>query len=76
MAYQVAKSIGAMAVAVGGKVDLIVLTGGIMRSERLQKWISERVSFLAPVVVKLQALAGGALRVMRHEEEARIYCKN
>lgn len=80
MAYQVAKSIGSMAVAVAGKVDLIVLTGGMMHSRSLSGWITERVRFLAPVVVKagemeMSALASGALRAMMGNEEAKHFRK-
>ena len=78
MAYQIAKEIGAMATVVSGKVDAIVLTGGLAHSKRLVEWIIERVSFIADVLVypgedELQSLAEGALRVLRGEEEAKIY---
>jgi butyrate kinase len=78
MAYQVSKEIGAMAAVLSGAVDSIVLTGGMAQSERLVKAITERVSFIAPVVVvpgegELEALAQGALRVLRGEEPARDY---
>ena len=78
MAYQIAKEIGAMATVVSGKVDAIVLTGGLAHSKRLVEWIIKRVSFIANVLVypgedELQSLAEGALRVLRGEEEAKIY---
>lgn len=76
MAYQVAKQIGALATAVSGKVDAILLTGGMAHSEMLTGWIRDRVEFIAPVCIypgefEMEALAGGALRVMRGEEGAR-----
>lgn len=78
LAYQVAKEIGAMAAVLEGAVDRIILTGGIAYSERIVEAISRRVQFIAPVVVKpgeeeLEALAFGALRVLRGEEAAKTY---
>ncbi len=76
MVYQVAKEIGAMAAALDGRVDAILLTGGLARSERLIAQLREAIEWIAAVVVypgedELQALAEGALRVLRGEEEAR-----
>ncbi len=72
MAYQVAKEIGAMATVLDGRVDAILLTGGLARSDRLTGWISERVSFIAPVrvlpVQEMEALATRALAVLRGDE--------
>jgi len=78
MAYQVAKEIGSCAAVLKGKVDAIVLTGGIAYDKDFVKWVSDRVSFIAPVKVyageeEMTALAEGALRVLRGEEEAGIY---
>ena len=76
--YQVSKYIGAMATVLKGKVDQIILTGGIAYGEQVTADIKERVSFIAPVTIypgedELLALAQGALRVMNGEEEARTY---
>lgn len=76
--YQVAKQIGAMAVVLNGKVDAIILTGGIANDEELTANLTEMVGFLAPVVVRagefeMEALAAGALRVLRGEEESLVY---
>ena len=76
--YQVSKDIGAMATVLKGKVDQIILTGGIAYGEQVTNDIKDRVSFIAPVTVypgedELLALAQGALRVMNGEEEAKIY---
>ncbi len=78
LAYQIAKGIGELATVVKGKVDRIVLTGGIARSKMITAWISERVQFIAPVKIipgenELEALAHGALRVIRGAEEAYTY---
>ncbi|MHB9146072.1 MAG: butyrate kinase [Symbiobacteriia bacterium] len=80
MAYQVAKEIGAMACAIEGSLDAIVLTGDLAASERLVDWISDRVSFMGPVLVypggdEMAALAAGALRVVRGEETLKTYPK-
>lgn len=78
MAYQIAKEIGSMATVLKGKIDAIVLTGGIAYSNLLCEKISKRVSFIAPVKVypgedEMLALAEGALRVLNGEEQAKIY---
>ncbi len=78
MAYQVAKGIGELATVVKGKVDGIVVTGGIAHSKMMTGWIKESVEFIAPVYImagenELEALAMGALRVVRGEEELREY---
>jgi butyrate kinase len=78
MAYQIAKEIGAMATVLEGRVQAIVLTGGLAGSPRLTGWISRRVQFLAPLLVyagedEMTSLALGALRVLRGETEALEY---
>ncbi len=78
MAYQVAKEIGALSAVLAGDVDAIVISGGLAYSEMFVNWIKERVSFIAPVFVypggdEMRALAMGALRVLRGEEEAKEY---
>ena len=80
MAYQIAKSIAAMAACLAGRVDAVVLTGGLARSALLVSWIRERIGFLGPVAVypgeyEMAALAAGAARVMRGEEPPGIYLK-
>nr|WP_089967886.1 butyrate kinase [Lihuaxuella thermophila] len=78
MAYQVAKEIGACSAVLSGKVDGIILTGGLAYGEMFTNMIKERISWIAPVYIvpgenELQALVEGALRVIRGEEEARTY---
>lgn len=78
MCYQIAKEIGAMATVLHGKVDAIVLTGGLANSERLCKTISEYVRFIAPVKAypgedEMLALAEGACRVLAQQEEPKTY---
>lgn len=81
MAYQVAKEIGAASAVLAGKVDAIVLTGGLAYGKGFVKEIADRVNWIAEVIVQpgeneLQALAEGALRVLRGEEKAKDYPGN
>ena len=82
MAYQVSKEIGAMAATLKGDIDALVLTGGAAHSQIMVDLIKKRVSFLVkdegsilvfPGEDELKALAQGALRVLRGEEEALTY---
>jgi butyrate kinase len=78
MAYQIAKEIGAMATVLRGGVSAIVLTGGLAGSQRLISLISDRIQFIAPLLVyadddEMKALALGALRVLQGTEEAKEY---
>ena len=78
MIYQIAKEIAALSSVVCGKVEAIILTGGLAYWDYLVKGITERVKFIADISVypgehELIALAQGALRVLRGEEEALIY---
>lgn len=74
-AYGVAKGIGDLATVVKGKVDRIILTGGVANSKMLTDLIRERVEWIAPVEImageyEMEALALGGLRVLRGEEKA------
>ena len=51
MIYQIVKEIGAMAAALEGKVDGILLTGGLMRFSDIIDGIREKCSWIAPVYV-------------------------
>ena len=78
MAYQIAKEIGAMATVLKGKVDAIVLTGGVANNPYVVKWVTERVSFIAPVKVKpgqkeLKALAIHATRALAEPSIVKEY---
>ncbi len=78
MAYQISKEIAAMAAVLSGKADLVILTGGLAKSDMLMNWIKARVSFIAEILVvpevsEMEALATGALRILQGEEEAGIY---
>ncbi|MBP6063403.1 MAG: butyrate kinase [Fusobacteriaceae bacterium] len=78
MCYQIAKEIGALSTVVAGKVDAIILTGGISYSKYVVEKISNSVNFIAPITVypgedEMSALALGGLRVARGVESAKIY---
>ncbi|MCR4781571.1 MAG: butyrate kinase [Lachnospiraceae bacterium] len=79
-AINIAKNIGKLAPVVKGKVDAIILTGGIARSKSLTAEISDYVSYIAPVTVyagenEMQSLALGILRVLNGQEEAHTFEK-
>ncbi|MCD6081915.1 butyrate kinase [candidate division WOR-3 bacterium] len=78
MAYQIAKEIAAGAAVLKGKIDAIILTGGLANEQDFVDLIKERVDFLAPVKVypgerEMEALAYGVLRVLRGEIDAHEY---
>lgn len=78
MAYQIGKEIGSYATVLMGKVDNIILTGGLAYSNYLVDKIKEMVSFIAEIIVypgedEMDALNKGALRVIKEQENAKIY---
>ncbi len=78
MAYQISKEIGAMATVLHGTLNAVILTGGLASSKRLTGWIRNHVGYLGTVLVypgddEMRALALGALRVLRNEEEIKEY---
>lgn len=75
---QMSKNIGAMATVLKGKVDAIVVTGGIAYDKYVVASLKERCEFIAPFTVypgedELLALAQGGLRVVNGEEKAKNY---
>lgn len=77
-AYQLAKGIGNLAPALNCRIDAIILTGGLARSEMLTEMITSYVGALAPIVImpgetEMEALALGLLRILNEEETAREY---
>ena len=78
MIYNICKSIGSMATVLSGNVDAIVCGGGLLRFEDLRQQIRSRCEWIAPVAfypgeVEHEAMAAGALRVLRGEEEPLVY---
>lgn len=78
MGYQISKHIASLGATFCGKVDAILITGGIAHSDYVTSQIRQRVSFLAPVHIypgedELEALALNALGALRHELEVQTY---
>lgn len=78
MAYQSAKAIGEMAVALYGNVDRIIFTGGLARSKIFTDLIVKRIRFIAPIEIypgeyEMEALAFGGLNVLKGLEIAKEY---
>ena len=78
MIYQIARSVGASATVLYGKIDAILLTGGMAHSDYIISRLKERISFLAPIYVypgedELEALALNALGALRGELPIQIY---
>ena len=78
MALTVAKNIAKLSVVAYGKIDGIILTGGMARWTGFTAMVEGRVSFIAPVHIlpgegEMEELALGCLRVLRGEEEAKQY---
>ena len=78
MAYQISEAIGARATNLKGKVDAIVLTGGLANSKMITQWVAERTEHIAKVHVypgelELEALAAGAVRALNGEESVKKY---
>lgn len=78
MIYQVIKWIGSMSTVLKGQVDGILLTGGLLRFDDVIVQIRESCEWIAPVSVypgefEQEAMAAGALRVLRGEETAKVY---
>jgi len=78
MAYQVAKEIGACATVLFGKIDGILITGGLAHSERFIELIKERCNFLAPIYIypgedEMQALAESVYFALKGEQEIKEY---
>ena len=74
MIYQTAKYIGSMAVVLQGKVDAIVLTGGLCRFRDVVEGIRSQCGWIAPIAIypgemEHEAMAAGALHILRKEEE-------
>ena len=67
-----------MATVMFGSVDAIILTGGLAHQKKVMDWITERVSFIAPVMVKpgqneMKALAAHALHALQEPSAVKEY---
>jgi butyrate kinase len=78
MAYQLAKYIGSYACVLEGKVDAIVLTGGVSNDPYFVEQVAGRTSWIAPIKAyggdfEMEALASGAIRALAGEEATKEY---
>ena len=78
MIYQIIKWIGMMSTPLKGKVDAILLTGGLLRFPEIGERIEESCGFIAPVFqypgeFEQEAMAAGAMRILTGEEKLKIY---
>lgn len=79
MIYQVAKEVGAYAVVLKGKIDAIIITGGIANSKTFVDKLKEWIGFLSPDCYvypgegEMESLTQGVLRVLNKEEEVKTY---
>jgi len=78
MIYQLCKSIGCMAAVLEGKVDGILLTGGLMRYDDILKGVEQRCGWIAPITVypgecEQEAMADAVLEVLRGQRKANRY---
>ena len=78
MIYQIAKAVGALAPVLFGKIDAILVTGGIAYSKYVMEHLRQRVEFLAPMYVypgedELEALALNAPGALRGEQKVKTY---
>lgn len=78
MCYQIGKAIGGCAAVLKGKVNGIILTGGIAHSDFVVNYIKEMVDFIAPVAVypgedEMTALMQNALMVLKNQLECKEY---
>lgn len=78
MIYQIEKAIGAMSAVLHGKVDGILLGGGMVYNEYLVKQVTASCAYIAPVYAypgefEMEAMASGAIRVLEGEEKLKQY---
>ena len=78
MIYQICKEIGAMSAVLCGKVDGILLTGGLVRFVDIVDGIRSCCGWIAPITIypgemEQEEMAGAVLRVLRGEDEAHVY---
>jgi butyrate kinase len=76
MIYQIGKEAGAMAAVLEGRVDAVLLAGGMAYSDRLVKRLGGYVEWIGPIALypgenELRALAEGVFRVLDGEEQAK-----
>ena len=78
MIYQIAKAVGSAHAVLKGTTEAIIFTGGLSNDKYLVEQLKGYVSSFAPIYViagefEMEALATGALRVLRGEEQPKNY---
>ena len=78
MAYQITKEAGAMGAALAGKVDAVVITGGIAHNKWMTDRLEQNLEYLGKIIIfpgeeELEALMRGVLRVLDSVEEVKVY---
>ena len=76
--YNLAKSIGAAATVLSGKIDAILITGGIAHNATLIEKLSEQIAFIAPIKVypgedEMSALAENGYNILTGKELSKNY---
>ncbi len=79
MAYQISKEIASMTAVLEGKVDAVVLTGGLAYDKILVPELKRRIDWIAPVMVfpggdEMSALRAAAESALKHPKKVRKYC--
>jgi butyrate kinase len=78
MILQVGKEIAAYAAVLKGKVDAVLLTGGMVNNEYLVEQLTEMVGFIGPVKIypgefEMEAIGAAAFRALTGDEPAAQY---
>ncbi|MFH1012040.1 MAG: butyrate kinase [bacterium] len=78
MVYQIAKEIGACVAVLKGKDDAVILTGGLVHSHSFRRELRSYIRWVGRILIfpgerEMEALAAGAFRVLKGEEEAKEY---
>jgi len=78
MAYQMAKEIASMTAVLEGKVDAVVLTGGLAYDQIIVPELKRRIGWIAPVMLfpggdEMSALRIAAETGLKHSKKVRKY---
>lgn len=78
LAYQTSKFIGAMATVLKGKVDAVILTGGLAQSRTITELVKDHVSYIAPVNLypgenEMESLAMNAFLLLEGKVQEKVY---
>ena len=80
-AYQIAKGIALVSPPLMGDIDAIIITGGLAYNQSLVNDVKQYVAHMAadfvvmPGELEMEALAFGALRILRKQEDAKVFSK-